>query len=107
MFRDSPTIVDSREDPRGTRRVVAYIFEICIAPRARVCYSSVMALHRTQERIFTALPRRKPRLKPLSTEDGNNGYWDAKRMGNGRGRSFVVINGVRKFVTDEELEEYK
>jgi len=43
-------------------------------------------------------------LRPLSTEDGQNGYWDAKRMGNGQGRSFIVQNGVQTFVTDEELQ---
>lgn len=42
-------------------------------------------------------------LRPLSVEDGQNGYWDAKHMGNGQGHSFVVQNGVQRFVTDEEM----
>lgn len=32
-------------------------------------------------------------LPPLANEDGNHGYWDATKMGNGQGRSFYVING--------------
>jgi len=47
------------------------------------------------------------KLQPLKTEDGDNGYWDAKTMGNGRGRSFIVQNGVRTFVSDEEMRRIK
>lgn len=55
-----------------------------------------------RETLFPRLRKRK-RLRPLSVEDGNNGYWDAKRMGNGRGQSFVIEDGVKRFVTDAEL----
>ena len=31
-------------------------------------------------------------LSPLQSEDGATGYWDAKRQGNGKGRSFYSVN---------------
>lgn len=46
-------------------------------------------------------------LKPLTTEDGENGYWDAKRMGNGQGRSFIMRNGVKTFISDEEMAKLR
>lgn len=46
-------------------------------------------------------------LKPLTAEDGTNGYWDARRMGNGQGKSFVIRNGVKTFVSDEELAQLR
>lgn len=32
-------------------------------------------------------------LPPAVTEDSPNAYWDAARMGNGRGRSFYDVGG--------------
>lgn len=32
-------------------------------------------------------------LPPCKTEDSNNCYWDAKKMGNHRGNSFITWNG--------------
>lgn len=32
-------------------------------------------------------------LPACITEDSDNCYWDAQTMGNGKGRSFTVING--------------
>lgn len=34
-----------------------------------------------------------PNAAPMRSEDDENGYWDAKNMGNGRGNSFVMENG--------------
>lgn len=31
-------------------------------------------------------------LNPAKSEDDPNGYWDAKAMGNGKGRSFYTVN---------------
>lgn len=40
-------------------------------------------------------------MTPLETEDGSDGYWDATRMGNGRGTSFVDIGGETYQVVEE------
>lgn len=36
-------------------------------------------------------------LPPCATEDSDNCYWDAARMGNGTGTSFISLNGVLYF----------
>jgi|GEM_PF-2506288 len=44
-------------------------------------------------------------LPPCSTDDGSDGIdcrWDADRQGDGRGSSFVVIDGV-VYVMDEQM----
>lgn len=46
-------------------------------------------------------------LKPLSVEDGENGYWDAKRMGNGQGQSYIVRNGVQTYISDADMERLR
>ena len=33
------------------------------------------------------------RIPPCATEDSDNCYWNAETMGNGKGQSFIVING--------------
>lgn len=33
-------------------------------------------------------------IGPCKYEDSDNCYWDAARMGNGQGKSFVALNGV-------------
>jgi hypothetical protein len=33
-------------------------------------------------------------LPPCPTEDSDNCYWDAARMGNKQGTSFITLNGV-------------
>ena len=33
-------------------------------------------------------------LPPCATEDSDNCYWDASTRGNGKGSSFVVIEGI-------------
>lgn len=32
-------------------------------------------------------------VRPCRHEDGNNCYWDARKHGNGQGRSFVTLKG--------------
>lgn len=46
--------------------------------------------------IPSAAHKRLPtiRLVPCAREDSQNCYWDAARMGNGLGRSFVNLGGV-------------
>lgn len=44
-------------------------------------------------------------LRPVSREDSDNGYWDAKNMGNGQGNSYVVRNGVVEYVSDAEMAQ--
>ncbi|MCR6671469.1 hypothetical protein [Devosia ginsengisoli] len=44
-------------------------------------------------------------LRPLGMEDDQNGYWDAKNMGNGYGQSFIIRNGVKTWVSDSQMRE--
>ncbi len=37
-----------------------------------------------------------PNAQPLGAEDGENGYWDAQNMGNGKGNSFLMENGQQR-----------
>lgn len=37
-------------------------------------------------------------MKALPTEDSKNGFWDAKKRGNGKGRSFYDVNGKTTFM---------
>lgn len=43
--------------------------------------------------VSSKRPVRNPRLNPCETEDSDNCYWDGKTRGNGKGKSFIVING--------------
>ena len=56
--------------------------------------------------MIQPLPKPRPTgLRPLSVEDGENGYWDARTMGNGYGQSFVIRNGVKTWVSDDQMRE--
>ena len=37
---------------------------------------------------------------PCGVEDGKNCYWDAQAMGNGRGVSFIDVNGNAFYKTE-------
>lgn len=43
-------------------------------------------------------PKANPASKPCATEDSDNCHWDAKKQGNGKGRSFVTVNGKTTYL---------
>lgn len=49
------------------------------------------------QRLHTMAAQVRAHGVPCATEDGSYGplpcYWDARSMGNGRGESFVILNG--------------
>jgi hypothetical protein len=69
---------------------------VATAAIAFTAFTAGAATHHTTQNPF---------LHPCKTEGQNGCYWDAKHMGNGKGRSYVVTKSGQLFQFEPNVSE--